>query len=152
MQRTKSTDSPILLKSAASRVLVEESIAEKFLGATKAIFEAAGKGMGADPLAMTTQHGPVVDKLQFDRIMSFIDAGKKSATLLSGGNRIGSKGCFIEPTLFLNPSSDNPIWKEEVFGPVLTVKTFKTEEEAIESANDTVYGLAGECHLPCDSG
>lgn len=103
--------------------------------------------MGPSPLEMTTQHGPVVDKQQFDRIMSFIEAGKSSATLLHGGNRIGSKGCFIEPTLFLNPSSDSRIWKEEIFGPVLTVKTFKTEEEAIELANDTDYGLAGKLYL-----
>lgn len=49
---------------------------------------------------------------------------------------------FIQPTLFLQPTSDSPIWKEEIFGPVLTVRTFKTEEEAINLANETEYGLA----------
>lgn len=128
---------------AGSRVLVEESIADKFIEAAKAVFEASGKALGSDPLDSGTKLGPVVDKIQFDRIMSYIEAGKTSATLLTGGKRSGTKGCFIEPTLFLNPSDDSPIWKEEIFGPVLTIKTFKTESEAIEIANDTTYGLAG---------
>lgn len=100
--------------------------------------------MGGSPQDMSTSHGPVVDKLQFERIMSYIEKGKKSAQLLTGGKRIGTKGCFIEPTLFVNPSADSPIWNEEIFGPVLTVKTFKTEDEAIELANHSLYGLAGE--------
>lgn len=130
---------------AASRVLVEESISEKFISAVRSVFEAAGKDLGQDPLLPTTQHGPVVDKLQFDRIMSYIEKGKESsAQLLAGGKRKGTQGCFIEPTLFVNPASDNPIWTEEIFGPVLSVKTFKTEEEAITVANDSPYGLAGK--------
>ncbi|EEY23066.1 aldehyde dehydrogenase [Verticillium alfalfae VaMs.102] len=127
---------------AASRVLIQESIAPKFIQAIKEVFEQARDGMGSSPLELSTQHGPIVDKSQFDRIMGYIEKGKQSAELITGGNRKGSKGCFIEPTLFVNPTSDSPIWKEEIFGPVLTVKTFKTEEEAIELANDTVYGLA----------
>ncbi|CRK15718.1 hypothetical protein BN1723_010768 [Verticillium longisporum] len=127
---------------AASRVLIQESIATKFIQAIKEVFERARDGMGSSPLELSTQHGPVVDKSQFDRIMGYIEKGKQSAELVTGGNRKGSKGCFIEPTLFVNPTSDSPIWKEEIFGPVLTVKTFKTEKEAIELANDTVYGLA----------
>ncbi|KAM0273140.1 hypothetical protein ACHAQH_008489 [Verticillium albo-atrum] len=131
---------------AASRVLVQESIAPRFIEAIKAIFEQARDGMGGSPLEMSTQHGPVVDKSQFDRIMGYIEKGKQTAELLTGGKRKGTKGCFIEPTLFVNPTADSPIWKEEIFGPVLTIKTFKTEEEAIELANDTVYGLA--CRTP----
>ncbi|PVH76617.1 aldehyde dehydrogenase [Cadophora sp. DSE1049] len=127
---------------AASRVLVEEKIAKDFCAAIVQIFEAASKGMGADTMDPNTQHGPVVDKEQFERIMSYIEQGKKSATLLTGGGRIGTKGSFIQPTLFLEPTSDSPIWTEEIFGPVLTVKTFRTEEEAIDLANETEYGLA----------
>lgn len=93
---------------------------------------------------MATQHGPIVDKLQYDRIMSYIEKGKASATLLTGGKRKGSKGCYIEPTLFVDPAFDSPVWREEIFGPVLTMKTFKAEAEAIELANDTEYGLACE--------
>lgn len=128
--------------AAASRVLIQESIATRFIQAIKEVFERARDGMGSSPLELSTQHGPVVDKSQFDRIMGYIEKGKQSAELVTGGKRKGSKGCFIEPTLFVNPTSDSPIWKEEIFGPVLTVKTFKTEKEAIELANDTVYGLA----------
>lgn len=100
--------------------------------------------MGSSPLELSTSHGPVVDKQQFDRIMSYIDKGKITAQLLTGGKRLGSKGCFIEPTLFVNPDPQSPIWKDEVFGPVLTVRTFKTEGEAIAMANDSMYGLAGK--------
>ena len=132
------------METAASRVLVEETIATKFLAAAKTIFDGIGAQMGSSPLELATSHGPVVDKLQFDRVMSYIDKGKTSAQLLTGGKRLGSKGCFIEPTLFVNPDPQSPIWKEEVFGPVLTVRTFKTEEEAISMANDSLYGLAGE--------
>ncbi|KAH6688489.1 aldehyde dehydrogenase [Plectosphaerella plurivora] len=127
---------------AASRVLVQESIAPKFIQAVKSLFESAGAGMGGNSQDMATQHGPIVDKLQYDRIMSYIEKGKTSATLLTGGKRKGSKGCYIEPTLFVDPASDSPVWMEEIFGPVLTMKTFKTEAEAIELANDTEYGLA----------
>lgn len=91
-----------------------------------------------------TQHGPVIDQQQFQRVMGYIEQGKKSATLLTGGGRIGTKGTFIQPTIFLEPPVDSPIWTDEIFGPVLTVKTFRTEEEAIELANETEYGLAGE--------
>jgi aldehyde dehydrogenase (NAD+) len=100
--------------------------------------------MGPDPLQPETQHGPIVDQQQFQRVMGYIEEGKKSARLLTGGSRIGGKGTFIQPTIFLNPSEGSRIWTEEIFGPVLAVKTFKTEEEAIELANDSEYGLACE--------
>ncbi|KAJ4988551.1 aldehyde dehydrogenase [Stagonosporopsis vannaccii] len=127
---------------AASRVLVEESIAKDFCASLVEVFERVSAGMGADPLKIDTQHGPVVDQQQFQRVMGFIEEGRRSAQLLTGGSRIGQKGAFIQPTIFLNPASTSSIWKEEIFGPVLTVKTFRTEEEAIELANDTEYGLA----------
>ncbi|GAM89099.1 hypothetical protein ANO11243_071340 [Dothideomycetidae sp. 11243] len=132
---------------AASRVLVQESIAERFCGEIKSIFEAASKKLGSSPSELSTEHGPVADQMQFDRIMSYVAKGKSTATLVTGGQRKGNKGCFIEPTLFLNPDKDSPIWKEEIFGPVLTVKTFKTEAEAIELANDSIYGLAVSAKL-----
>ncbi|KPM42902.1 Aldehyde dehydrogenase, cytosolic 1 [Neonectria ditissima] len=127
---------------AASRVLIKESIAERFLAATKSVFEAATKELGGSPLEMSTNHGPVVDTSQFKRIMSYVEKGKESAMLVTGGKRKGTAGCFIEPTLFVNPTADSPIWTEEIFGPVLTVKTFKSEEEAVRLANNTAYGLA----------
>lgn len=131
---------------AASRAFVHESIASSFVSGLKKIFETATTNLGASPLELTTDHGPVVDRQQFDKIMSFIDAGKTTAELVTGGSRKGEKGCFIEPTIFLNPSDDSPVLKEEIFGPVLCIKTFKTEEEVIELANNTVYGLACKLH------
>ena len=132
------------MPTAASRLLVQEGIAKKFVSEIKKIFEKAGKSMGQSTFDHSSSpHGPVADQAQLDRIMSYISKGKNSATLVTGGEKKGSRGCFIEPTLFLNPDENSPIWTEEIFGPVLTVKTFKTEEEAIELANNSIYGLAG---------
>jgi aldehyde dehydrogenase (NAD+) len=75
--------------------------------------------------------------------MSFIDIGKKEAELVTGGDRVGEKGYYVSPTLFVNPGLDARIYKEEIFGPVGTVRTFSTEEEAVELANDTLFGLSG---------
>ncbi|KAI9695144.1 MAG: hypothetical protein M1820_008850 [Bogoriella megaspora] len=128
--------------AAASRVYVHKPIAEKFIAGLKERFEALGKSVGADPLAPTTYIGPLADKIQFDRVMGYIESGKKEATLLTGGTRVGEKGQFIAPTIFKDPSDNAKIYKEEVFGPVGIVKTFETEEEAIRMANDTSYGLS----------
>lgn len=76
--------------------------------------------------------------------MKYIEEGKKSAKLITGGNQKGDKGYFIEPTIFVDPSPDSKVLREEIFGPVLVIQTFKTEEEVIEWANDTEYGLSGE--------
>jgi aldehyde dehydrogenase (NAD+) len=86
--------------------------------------------------------GPLADKLQFDRVMSFIDSGKNEAELIVGGHREGEKGYFVQPTIFLNPKKHANVYKEEIFGPVVTINTFDTEEEAIDLANDTTYGLS----------
>ncbi|KAK7705728.1 hypothetical protein SLS57_009927 [Botryosphaeria dothidea] len=131
---------------ASSRVLVQENIADRFTAAVKGIFESASKTLGSDPLDPSTELGPVVDKGQFDRIMSYVEIGKQSATLLAGGARKGAKGQFIEPTIFFNPQKSSRIVREEIFGPVLTIQTFKTEEEAIELANGSVYGLAANIY------
>ena len=103
--------------------------------------------MGPDTTNLNTEHGPVIDQEQFQRIMKYIELGKKSARLLTGGGRIGNKGSFIQPTIFMDPALDSPIWTEEIFGPVLTVKTFQKEADAIRLANETEYGLAGKLTL-----
>jgi len=125
---------------ATSRVLVEESIVSDVVQGVKAYFEGAKQAMG-DPMKMESFVGPVVDQKQFDRVMGFIEQGKKEAELITGGERNGSDGLFIQPTLFLNPSKEATIYKQEIFGPVMMIKTFKSEEEAIEMANDTEFGL-----------
>lgn len=88
--------------------------------------------------------GPIADGAQYERVMSYIDSGKKEAELAIGGNRVGDTGYFVAPTIFINPKPDAKILREEIFGPVLTVLTFDSEEEAIGLANDTEYGLAGK--------
>lgn len=100
-----------------------------------------------DTLDPKTALGPLADQAQFDRVMGFLERGKKGgAQVLTGGVRKGEKGCYVEPTIFLNPDASAEIYTDEIFGPVLSIKTFKTEEEAIELANDTTYGLAASIY------
>lgn len=79
-----------------------------------------------------------------NRVLTYIESGKSEADLICGGNRIGHKGCFVEPTIFLNPSPGSKVYTKEIFGPVLVVKKFQTEREAISLANDTQFGLSGK--------
>jgi aldehyde dehydrogenase (NAD+) len=125
-----------------SRVLVQESIASKFIDGVKQGFQKSTSIYG-DPSDPSTMVGPVADSSQFDRIMGLIGQGKASgAEILTGGGKFGEKSHFVEPTL-VQVNTENPLWKQEVFGPVIVVHTFKTEEEAVQLANDTEYGLSG---------
>lgn len=127
--------------SATSRLLIHESIATEFLNRLVSWCENVKV---SDPFEEGCRLGPVVSKGQYDKVMSFISTAKtEGATVLYGGERpqhLG-KGYFLKPTLITNVDTSMQIWREEVFGPVLCVKTFATEEEAIELANDTHYGL-----------
>jgi len=132
--------------AAASRALVQEKIAPDFLKGLKEKFEKMNDVMG-DPMDQNMTLGPLADKAQYERVMSFLESGKSSgAEIVTGGNRKGDKGCYIEPTIFMNPDNKAKIWTNEIFGPVISIKTFKTEEEAIEMANDTSYGLAASIY------
>lgn len=131
---------------ATSRAFVHEKIAPQFLEGMKKRFGELQSAFG-NPMEAGTQYGPLADRLQFDRVQGYIDVGKKEAELIAGGDTIGKTGLFIQPTIFLNPSDDARIYREEIFGPVLTIRTFQTEEEAIKLANDTVYGLS--CSYIC---
>lgn len=91
---------------------------------------------------MATMYGPLADQSQLKRVMDYIESGKQDAKLITGGERIGNEGCYVQPTIFLDPKPDAKIYKEEIFGPVLTIRTFETEDEAMELANATTYGLA----------
>ncbi|KAF2715196.1 aldehyde dehydrogenase [Pleomassaria siparia CBS 279.74] len=126
---------------AASRTFVHEDIAPKFIEQLKARFEQLTHAIGA-PLDSKTYLGPLVDAKQFERVMDFLDVGKGEAELVTGGKRHGTSGFYVEPTIFLNPAEDARIYREEIFGPVSTIKTFKTEEEVIRMANDTMFGLS----------
>ncbi|KAK0105195.1 hypothetical protein ONS96_004596 [Cadophora gregata f. sp. sojae] len=131
---------------AGSRLMVQETIAPAFIEVVKERFAVASSGLGADPKGGTSMHGPMADEAQFNRVMSYIDPGKKFTDPVVGGNRKGDKGFFIEPTLFVNPDRKGKVFNEEIFGPVLSIVTFKIEEEAIQMANDTVTGLSASVY------
>jgi aldehyde dehydrogenase (NAD+) len=125
---------------AGSRIYVQSGIYDRFLDLfTK---KAAAIKVG-NPFAKDVDQGPQVSQIQFDRIMGYIDIGKKEgATLHHGGTRNGDEGYFINPTIFTDTKPDMKIVQEEIFGPVGVVIKFDDEEEVIKQANDTMYGLA----------
>ncbi|BCS28597.1 aldehyde dehydrogenase family protein [Aspergillus puulaauensis] len=125
---------------AASRVYVHRSIARKFLDLYCARMKDALKNIG-DPQSPEAKLGPLADAMAFEKVQSMIARGKREAELVVGGNRIGEQGCFLEPTVFINPKPDAEIYKNEVFGPVSVVRTFDSEDEVVAWANDTEYGL-----------
>jgi len=96
-----------------------------------------------NPFDKKTEQGPQVDKDQFDKVMSYIEIGKKDkAKLVAGGNRVGDKGYFIEPTVFADVQDNMRIAQEEIFGPVMSILKFKDVAEVVERANKSLYGLA----------
>ncbi len=128
--------------SAGSRLLVQESIKDVVLEKVAEIGRTLQPG---DPLEPATRLGAIVDETQMKRVLGYIDAGQKEgASVRLGGKQVrkDSGGYFVEPTVFDNVSQKMSIAREEIFGPVLSAITFKTADEAIEIANDVVYGLA----------
>ncbi|KAL2759606.1 hypothetical protein ACRALDRAFT_1060371 [Sodiomyces alcalophilus JCM 7366] len=129
---------------AGTRIYVQEGIYDKFLEAFK---KRAQENKVGDPFHEETFQGPQVSQTQFDRIMGYIESGKKEgATVEIGGERHGDKGYFIQPTIFTNVKPEMKIMKEEIFGPVCAIAKFSTEEEAIQLSNDSSYGLAAAVH------
>jgi aldehyde dehydrogenase (NAD+) len=125
---------------AGSRLFVEDSIYDEFVRRMTA--KAKSRKVG-DPFEHGVEQGPQVSQEQFDRVMKFIAAGnKEGAKRLSGGNRVGNRGYFIEPTIFADVTDDMKIAKEEIFGPVMNIMRFKNIDEVIERGNRTLYGLA----------
>ena len=97
-----------------------------------------------DPLSPDTTQGPQISQAQFDSVLDYIRIGREEgATLAYGGEALDRPGYYIQPTLFTDCSNDMRIVQEEIFGPVLCVVPFDTEEEALRLANDNIYGLAG---------
>lgn len=125
---------------ASSRIFVEDSIYEKF---SKMCVEAAKVRQIGDPTNPKNEQGPQVDKIQMDKILGYIESGKKEgAKLLCGGGRVGKKGFYVESTVFGGVKDHMKIAKEEIFGPVMQLMSFKTIDEVVERANATPYGLA----------
>ncbi len=124
-----------------TRLLVQSGIYDEFTGKLK---EKIGRMKIGEPGDKSTKVGPVVSKRQFDTVMGYINKGKEEgAEILTGGNRVGEKGFFIEPTVFVNVKNEMKIAQEEIFGPVVVVIKFDDDNEAIKIANDSIYGLGG---------
>jgi len=124
---------------ANSRIYVHESIASTFIELFQRSLTEIKIG---DPLLPTTHHGPQADHLQFKQVQTYIEEGKKAGKLSMGGEISESQdGFFIPPTVFLDMPETERVTKEEIFGPVVLINTFRDEDEVIAKANDTEFGL-----------
>lgn len=127
--------------SAGSRLLLQDTLYEKFV---PELVKRANEIIVGNGVDVDTQMGPLISKQHMEKVLSYIAIGtEEGAELLCGGNRLFDKGFFVSPTIFGNTMPEMRIVKEEIFGPVLVIQTFKDEEEAINLANDSIYGLAG---------
>ncbi|PEY35181.1 aldehyde dehydrogenase [Bacillus cereus] len=131
--------------SAGSRILVEESVYDKFVNCFVERAKQINVGPGDNP---ESEMGPLVSQEHMEKVLRYIEIGKdEGAEIACGGNRImvdgKGDGFFIEPTAFVNVKPDMRIVQEEIFGPVVVIQKFKDDQEAIELANGTDYGLAG---------
>jgi aldehyde dehydrogenase (NAD+) len=125
---------------AGSRLFVEETCYEDFVDKTVA---RARRRVVGDPRDAATEHGPLIDRTQLQKVMDYIESGKREgATLLCGGNRVGEEGYFVAPTVFGGVEDNMTIAREEIFGPVMSIINFKGINELVERANATKYGLA----------
>ncbi|KAI8669773.1 Aldedh domain-containing protein [Fusarium keratoplasticum] len=130
--------------TATSRILVQDTIYDAFIKKfidTLNVVSRVGSQWDKD-----TYQGPQVSKVQYERVLEYIDIGKKEGAVVAAGGhplKVGDsdKGFFIAPTVFTEVKPSMRVYREEIFGPVVVITTFKTEEEAIELANDTTYGL-----------
>lgn len=131
--------------SAGSRLLVEESVYDRFVGM---VVERARKIRVGNGLHPGVEMGPLISEAHMNKVLGYIKAGiEEGAVLLTGGKRITegelARGFFVEPTVFGDVHSGMRIFREEIFGPVLSVTKFRDEEDAVRLANDSIYGLAG---------
>ncbi|WP_435250402.1 aldehyde dehydrogenase [Vibrio sp. nBUS_14] len=130
--------------SCGSRLIVERTIRDQII--EKMITKMRDWKMG-DPTQADTIVGPMIEKKHFDKVKSYLDKAKsEGAQLVYGGTASDEVGLFVEPTIFSDVTADMSIFKEEIFGPILAVTAFDTEEEALKLANDTDYGLAASIY------
>ncbi|KAF8558884.1 aldehyde dehydrogenase [Imleria badia] len=130
--------------TAGSRLYVQDSIYDKFVAL---LVQKAKELVIGDGFDEKSGGGPVVSKVQYDKVWGYIENGKaQGAKLALGGQKRPGKGFFVDPTIFTDIKQDMKIVQDEIFGPVLSVGRFKTEEEAIALANDTTYGLGAGLH------
>ncbi|HVU88947.1 MAG TPA: aldehyde dehydrogenase family protein [Pirellulales bacterium] len=126
--------------TAGSRLFVEDKIRKEFV---ERLAEKAKQRRVGNPLEATTEQGPQVSQEQMDKILGYVEIGKKQgAKLVTGGKRSGEQGFFVEPTIFDNVGDEMAIARDEIFGPVVSVLPFRSFGEVTERANKTNYGLA----------
>ena len=127
--------------TSSSRLLVQDTIREEF---EAKLVERVNNIKVGHPLDPASEIGPLIGKEHFDKVTSYFEIAKEDgATIAAGGETVGDEGYFVRPTLFTGATNQMRIAREEIFGPVLTSIPFTTEEEALEMANDTQYGLTG---------
>ena len=127
--------------TSSSRLLVQDTIKEEF---EARLIERINNIKVGHPLDPTTEIGPLVTDEHFNKVVSYFDIAREDgAKVAAGGETVGNEGYFVRPTLFTDANNKMRIAQEEIFGPVLTSIPFKTEEQALEMANDTQYGLTG---------
>ncbi|MGH1416428.1 MAG: 5-carboxymethyl-2-hydroxymuconate semialdehyde dehydrogenase [Pelagimonas sp.] len=127
--------------TSSSRLLIQDTIKEEF---EAKLVERVNNIKVGHPLDPATEIGPLVTEEHYNKVTSYFDkATEDGATIAAGGVKLGDEGYFIRPTVFTNATNQMRIAREEIFGPVLTSIPFSTEEEALEIANDTDYGLTG---------
>lgn len=126
---------------AGSRLFIQDKVYDKVVAGIADYAKNLKVGPGLDP---TTQLGPLVSQVQFDRVSGYMAAGKtEGASLATGGNRWGNEGYFVEPTVIINAGDNAKVVKEEIFGPVLVATRFsEMDDELVRRANDSVFGLA----------
>ena len=127
--------------TAGSRILVQRDIYDEFVERYTAQAKRVKVGLPSDP---TTEVGALVHPEHYEKVTSYIEIGKQEATLAAGGERPEGfeEGNFVQPTVFVDVKPDARIFQEEIFGPVVAITPFDTDEEALELANNTKYGLA----------
>ncbi len=127
--------------TSSSRLLIQDTIKDQF---EARLVERINKIKVGHPLDPATEIGPLVTEEHYNKVTSYFDIARDDgATVAAGGETLGDEGYFVRPTLFTNARNDMRIAQEEIFGPVLTSIPFSTEDEALQIANDTQYGLTG---------
>jgi betaine-aldehyde dehydrogenase len=125
--------------TAASRVLAGPKVYDDFVAG---LADAAKALKVGDPTQSETEMGPLVSGIQRERVEGFLERKPSNAEVVAGGNEVGDAGYFLEPTVIANMNQSDEMVQKEIFGPVVTVQRFDSEEQAIEYANGVDYGLA----------
>jgi 1-pyrroline dehydrogenase len=126
--------------TASSRILVSEKIYDDVMAATVSVIEAMKTADPADGEGVDM--GPVISQEQRERVLGFLERLPAHATVVTGGESVGDRGFFVKPTIVTDVNQDDEIVQREVFGPVVSVQRFASDEAALEMANGTRYGLA----------